>query len=897
MNFEAVRSSVLRLVEESKNKRNLCLNRLADHVYLVLKSELLVRCYDIVNIVNCPSVLDDLDSFIPYANFNEVQTGLPPFSIEQLKKRITNLHLPYGTGVFVVQLPDYQPRFGYRRSGIVLRQAIIKGEVESLFVAGVEHGSPASNAMDLRMGDCIYSISGYPLDWHTLEQLRHKLIELDGLPSNSNLYDLASYLLNRPYQSNGMLREHNDANNNSSITKVAKESLNSTISEPPILVIIRYPKSSSLWSNQINSNEANESKTLLNNNSSDYYETVLENENNHIGLGLQIGYNQDNNGIQIVSIFKDSQAERDGVLKEGDRIIEVNYENFEGLEAKQALKKVKSMCQNTKYVHIKCLRHSQSTNSPLASHNNVNNMVMNNENYSILDNEDSNDNDIDEKSVLSAATINNSQASLHNVEDDFVVFYNCRFNKHDDEYMDKEENNDENLLNKWLDVFDSDVKILLVHYDIKYSNCGLGIGIEDTVESDDLFGESQHHHYIVEINPEGPIGKDGTLSIGDELLEINHVTLVKKDNSEISSIFNTIPSEGYLICAHFPSESQPSNAIVDNEDDELVLASVVPFTRTLSDGEIPVADFSEVSNSDQQDETCSRSRYAITLDSLNTDDVTDHHSGSDIDDSRHPIKLLTITNPGSRNHSSSYEMLTEDNETDKTITENNKSETDRDKMMIDDHKSTELTTNDSLQRLPMAAKLVKCTESLPSNKSSTQLLNIIPKTNNVSHHDMIRLNEIPKQNDDCEALTVKVLKKAGEILGLELELENGDEKGITLAHITPESPVDRLKYWNQYKSMENIQVQSPYLKHPEQPCVNTHRLRIPTAGDRILSVSEYNFQNMSAFTALRLLRKLISYSGFIKITFIPREFYEGESQVKYNNHSKLFPSEPNLNVN
>ncbi|KAK4474453.1 hypothetical protein MN116_001607 [Schistosoma mekongi] len=707
MNFEAVRSSVLRLAKESKNQRNVCLNRLADHVYLVLKSELLVRCYDIVNIVNCPSVLDDLDSFIPYANFNEVQTGLPPFSIEQLKKRITSLHLPYGTGVFVVQLPDYQPRFGYRRSGIVLRQAIIRGEVESLFVAGVEHGSPASNAMDLRMGDCIYSISGYPLDWHTLEQLRHKLIELDGLPSNSNLYDLASYLLNRPYQNNGMLREHNDVNNNGSITKFTKESFNSTTFEPPILVIIRYPKSSSLWSNQINSNE-----TLSNNNSLDYYETVLENENNDTGLGLQIGYNQDNNGIHIVSIFKDSQAERDGVLKEGDRIVEVNYENFEGLEAKQALKKVKSMCQNTKYVQIKCLRHSQSNNSPLASHNNVNSVVIDDENHSILNNEDSNDNGIDEKSVLTTTTVNNSEASLHNLEDDFVVFYNCRFSKHDDEYMNKEENNDENLLNKWLDVFDSDVKILLVHYDIRNSNCGLGIGIEDTVEGDDLFGESQHHHYIVQINPEGPIGKDGTFSIGDELLEINNVTLVNKDNLEIASIFNTIPSEGYLICAHFPSESQPSNPKMDNEDDELVLASVVSFTRTLSDGEIPVADFSEeVSNSDHQDETCLRSGCGITLDSLNTEDVTDHHSGSDIDESRHPIKLLTITNPGLRNHSSSYEMLTEDNESDKTITENNKFEMDKNKMMIDDHKSTELTTNNSLQRLPMAAKLVKCTES------------------------------------------------------------------------------------------------------------------------------------------------------------------------------------------
>lgn len=31
----------------------------------------------------------------------------------------------------------------------------------------------------------------------------------------------------------------------------------------------------------------------------------------------------DNTGIHIVSIFKNSQAERDGVLREGDRVIEV----------------------------------------------------------------------------------------------------------------------------------------------------------------------------------------------------------------------------------------------------------------------------------------------------------------------------------------------------------------------------------------------------------------------------------------------------------------------------------------------------------------------------------------------------------------------------------------------
>lgn len=64
--------------------------------------------------------------------------------------------------------------------------------------------------------------------------------------------------------------------------------------------------------------------------------------------------------------------------------------------------------------------------------------------------------------------------------------------------------------------------------------------------------------------------------------------------------------------------------------------------------------------------------------------------------------------------------------------------------------------------------------------------------------------------------------------------------------------------------MNYIQTDSDYSKLSDTSCINGDHLRIPTAGDRILSVSDYSFQNMSAFTALRLLRKLISYSGFIK---------------------------------
>ncbi|CAH8635635.1 unnamed protein product [Schistosoma intercalatum] len=526
-------------------------------------------------------------------------------------------------------------------------------------------------AMDLHMGDRIYSISGYPLDWHTLEQLRYKLIELDGLAPNSNIYDLANYLLNRPYQNTGISRDHN-YNRNSSVYKVPSEQTSLTDFKPPVLVIFRYPKSNSLWSNQIANNETNELPTAENNSLFSCYETVLENEGNENGLGLQIGSNQDNTGIHIVSIFKNSQAERDGVLREGDRVIEVNYQKLEGLESKQALKKVKSICRNTKYVQIKCSRNNQTNN-------NNNHLISpcddkkeqledNNLHDPILNNEDVNNISIDVKSVLTrtqSPTMNNSDTSIYDSQDDSVLFYNCKFNQPDEECMNETDSNDKSLLKKWLDVFNPDVELLLVYYDIKNSNCGLGIGVGDTVEDDEIFGENQHRHYIMEINPEGPIGKDGTLSIGDELLEINNVVIVNKDHLEISSIFPTIHSEGYLICARYPNKSR-IDIKVESENDEL--ASVVFFTQTLSDGEIPNDDFNEqISDNNLFKETNSGIKNNIALAPPNNEEGIDQHSGSDIDESRYPIKLLTISNSALQNKSSSLEFQSEDIQTDKMV--------------------------------------------------------------------------------------------------------------------------------------------------------------------------------------------------------------------------------------
>lgn len=79
---------------------------------------------------------------------------------------------------------------------------------------------------------------------------------------------------------------------------------------------------------------------------------------------------------------------------------------------------------------------------------------------------------------------------------------------------------------------------------------------------------------------------------------------------------------------------------------------------------------------------------------------------------------------------------------------------------MSDQKPIESTLISSLQRLPMAVKLVKSMEKLPS-----QVFGSISENNNPDHTNLIQSNEITNRNDDNDVLTVKVLKKAGEILG------------------------------------------------------------------------------------------------------------------------------------
>lgn len=53
----------------------------------------------------------------------------------------------------------------------------------------------------------------------------------------------------------------------------------------------------------------------------------------------------------------------------------------------------------------------------------------------------------------------------------------------------------------------------------KGTDSGLGISLEGTVDVEDG-REVRPHHYIRNILPDGPVGRNGVLQSGDELLEV-----------------------------------------------------------------------------------------------------------------------------------------------------------------------------------------------------------------------------------------------------------------------------------------------------------------------------------------------------------------------------------------
>ncbi|XP_066245607.1 multiple PDZ domain protein-like isoform X1 [Euwallacea similis] len=108
----------------------------------------------------------------------------------------------------------------------------------------------------------------------------------------------------------------------------------------------------------------------------------------------------------------------------------------------------------------------------------------------------------------------------------------------------------ESIRDKWADKVDKEAQILIAQMS-KTENKGLGISLEGTVDVENGV-ELRPHHYIRNVLPDGPVGLNGLLQPGDELLEANGLQLLGLNHLEVVSILKQLPMNVCLVCARYP---------------------------------------------------------------------------------------------------------------------------------------------------------------------------------------------------------------------------------------------------------------------------------------------------------------------------------------------------------
>lgn len=81
---------------------------------------------------------------------------------------------------------------------------------------------------------------------------------------------------------------------------------------------------------------------------------------------------------------------------------------------------------------------------------------------------------------------------------------------------------------------------------------GLGISLEGTVDVECGI-EKRPHHYIRSILEDGPVGRQGILKPGDELLQVNEYKLQGLKHTDVVKILKELPTHVKLICARGPT--------------------------------------------------------------------------------------------------------------------------------------------------------------------------------------------------------------------------------------------------------------------------------------------------------------------------------------------------------
>lgn len=298
------------------------------------------------------------------------------------------------------------------------------------------------------------------------------------------------------------------------------------------------------------------------------------------GLGITIaGYVGDKNsepsGIFVKSITKDSTVDQDGRIHIGDQIIAVDGVNIQEYTNQQAVEVLRHTGQT---VHLKLIRRGfrpdeippvtapvvtvlpPSTTIPTTT------TVMK---ELELERKKAEEAAEDEKQLHTKSEGSDVSPATDQLTED----------KHELSLTPFEE---EELMKKWQEILGPSNEVVVAQVEKFTENSGLGISLE----------ANSGHHYIRSVLPEGPVGRCGKLFSGDELLEVNGISLIGESHKEVVRILKELPLHVYVTCCRPAPDLQPEVDAEQRESEALSTTSKLKNQIDLSG--VVVAEDSEV---------------------------------------------------------------------------------------------------------------------------------------------------------------------------------------------------------------------------------------------------------------------------------------------------------------
>ncbi|XP_019642087.1 PREDICTED: multiple PDZ domain protein-like [Branchiostoma belcheri] len=328
------------------------------------------------------------------------------------------------------------------------------------------------------------------------------------------------------------------------------------------------------------------------------------------GLGITIaGYvgeksSEELSGIFVKSIAPGSAADRNGKIRVNDQIVEVDGRSLQGFSNHQAVEVLRSTGQ---VVHLKLARYkdgpkflapSERGSTPSPSHSpaitpspapdlsETPSLEQAPPPYPYLGEDMPSPIPRD----VESPALGYPKEGQVNLED-IQLFTDASY--------DLTPEAEEGIKQYWRDQAGEDMEIVVAHISKFREGGGLGISLEGTVDVEDG-QEVRPHHYIRSILPDGPVGVDGKLKGGDELLEVNGHQLLGLDHREVVGILKDLPTNVRIVCGRRPEpvERPPDIPTIRPLDVDELNSKRMSFTgspdvgmmsRARSEGSIPPA--------------------------------------------------------------------------------------------------------------------------------------------------------------------------------------------------------------------------------------------------------------------------------------------------------------------